>query len=100
MHFPVGFFRGISSLAVAPNGRLWANWYANSLKPDEGTGNYVVSATSMDNGETWTEKVIIDPQWGAGRRAFDPEMWIDPNGKLWLFWAQSAFRPPARRSGR
>lgn len=83
-------FQGISSLAVAPNGRIWANWYANSVKPGEGSGNYVVAATSMDKGETWTEKVIIDPEWSKGRRAFDPEMWVDPNGKLWLFWSQSS----------
>jgi len=57
--------------------------------PYKPENNYVVGATSMDNGETWTEKMIVDPKWGDAPRAFDPQMWLDPNGKLWFFWNET-----------
>ncbi len=81
-------FQGIPSLAVAPNGRLWATWYAGKT-PGEDHNNYVVISTSGDQGTTWTERRIVDPDVEGPVRAFDPELWIDPSGRLWSFWAQS-----------
>ncbi len=81
-------FQGIPSLAVSPGGRLWATWYAGKT-PDEDHNNYVVIATSGDHGQTWTETLVIDPDGDGPVRAFDPELWIDPDGKLWSFWAQA-----------
>ncbi len=43
-------FQGIPSLAVAPEGRIWANWYAG-VTPGEDHNNYVVVSTSGDGGE-------------------------------------------------
>jgi hypothetical protein len=81
-------FQGIPSLAVDPNGRIWATWYAGKT-PGEDHNNYVVIATSGDHGETWTERRIVDPDGDGPVRAFDPELWVDPSGRLWSFWAQS-----------
>jgi len=81
-------FQGIPSLAISPEGRLWATWYAGKT-PSEDENNYVVVATSGDGGKTWTEKLIIDPDGDGPVRAFDPELWIDPEGMLWSFWAQT-----------
>ena len=53
-------FQGIPSLAVAPGGRLWATWYAG-VTPGEDQNNYVVLSTSDDDGETWTEVLVVDP---------------------------------------
>jgi len=80
-------FQGISSLAVSESGRIWAVWYGGPT-PGEDRNNYVILATSGDDGETWREKFIIDPDGPGDIRAFDPNIWIDPQGKLWLFWAQ------------
>lgn len=80
-------FSGISSIAITPKGRIWAVWYAG-ITPDEDVNNYVVLATSDDKGNSWKETVIIDPDQEGPVRAFDPELWIDPTGKLWVFWAQ------------
>jgi hypothetical protein len=78
-------FTGISSMAVAPNGRLWVTWYAGHT-PGEDHNNYVVLSTSGDGGVTWKEMLIADPDAGGPRRAFDPEVWIAPDGKLrWFF---------------
>lgn len=81
-------FTGIPSLAVSPEGRLWATWYAGET-PAEDHNNYVVIATSADTGQTWEEVMVIDPDGPGPVRAFDPQTWIDPGGRLWFFWAQS-----------
>lgn len=81
-------FSGISSLAVSNNGRMWAVWYAG-ISPGEDLNNYVVVSTSGDHGQTWEEVLVIDPDGPGPVRAFDPEVWIDPGGQLWIFWAQS-----------
>ena len=80
-------FTGIPSLAISHGGRMWAVWYAG-ITPGEDSNNYVVVSTSGDNGKTWEEVLAIDPDGDGPVRAFDPEVWIDPNGKLWIFWAQ------------
>lgn len=78
-------FTGISSIAVAPNGRLWVTWYAGHT-PGEDHNNYVVLSTSGDGGATWKEVLIADPDAGGPRRTFDPEVWVAPDGKLrWFF---------------
>ncbi|WP_321473117.1 sialidase family protein [uncultured Paludibaculum sp.] len=82
-------FQGIPGLERAANGRLWATWYAGGpQEPGEGPGNYVVLVTSGDGGKTWSQpKLVIDPPGPV--RAYDPALWVDPTGRLWLFWAQS-----------
>jgi hypothetical protein len=82
-------FQGIPGIERAENGRLWALWYAGGPdEPGEGPGNYVVLVTSGDDGHTWSApKLVIDPPGPV--RAYDPCLWHDPLGRLWLFWAQS-----------
>ena len=86
-------FQGISSLEVTDNNRLWLTWYSGGIT--ENAENYVLVATSGDRGKTWSKPLFaIDPPGIV--RAFDPSIWLDPNGKLWLFWAQgeeSTFKP-------
>lgn len=81
-------FQGIPSMAVTPGGRLWATWYA-SKTPGEDENNYIVLSTSGDNGATWHEVLVVDPDEDGPVRAFDPELWMAPDGKLRLAWAQS-----------
>ena len=79
-------FQGIPGIARAANGRLWATWYAGA--ETEGPDNYVVLATSADDGKTWSDlKAVISPEGEV--RAYDPVVWIDPQGNLWWFYAQS-----------
>ncbi len=85
-------FQGIPGLERARNGRLWAVWYAGGPgEPTEGPGNYVVVVTSRDDGKTWSgPQLVIDPPGDV--RAYDPALWHDPDGRLWLFWAQSSHK--------
>ena len=81
-------FQGIPSMAVTPGGRIWANWYAGKT-PGEDQNNYVVLSTSGDNGATWREVLVVDPDGDGPLRTFDPELWMAPDGKLRMFWAQT-----------
>lgn len=82
-------FQGIPSLARSRKDRLWATWYGGKT-PGEDHNNYVVLVTSGDDGRTWSaEQVVIDPDGAGPVRAFDPQMWLDPDGRLWAFWAQA-----------
>lgn len=78
-------YQGIPTIERTANGRLWAAWYAGPIWEDKYT--YVVVSTSDDDGETWGDiSLVIDPDGDGPLRASDPCFWIDPNGKLWLFW--------------
>ncbi|HEY2572762.1 MAG TPA: sialidase family protein, partial [Verrucomicrobiaceae bacterium] len=80
-------FQGIPGLERAVNGRLWATWYGGGMGEDR--HNYVMLATSADDGKSWSRvKLVIDPDGDGPCRAFDPCLWHDPLGRLWLFWAQ------------
>jgi hypothetical protein len=80
-------FQGIPSIERARNGRLWAAWYGGGLGEDH--ENYVMLATSGDEGRSWSPlKLVIDPDGTGPVRAFDPCLWHDPQGRLWLFWSQ------------
>ena len=86
-------FQGIPSIELHSGSgvgssppRLWAAWYGGG--PGEGPENYVLLATSGDAGQTWSAPIlVIDPPGNV--RAFDPCLWCDPAGRLWLFWAQA-----------
>ena len=76
---------GIPSIEVSPKGRMWATWYAGPT-PGEDENNYLVLSSSTDGGKTWQEQKILDPDFAGRRRAFDPELWIAPDGKLRWTW--------------
>ncbi len=82
-------FQGIPSIERSPAGRLWAVWYGGKGKGED-QYNYVLLVTSENDGKSWSkETVVIDPDKDGPLRAFDPELWIDPLGRLWVFWAQT-----------
>jgi len=80
---------GAPSLAVSRGGRLWAAWFSGTT-PGEIIERcphaYVVVSTSGDGGKTWKEVLAIDPDGPGPLKAYDPHPWIDPDGKLWVFF--------------
>ncbi len=81
-------FQGIPGIECCGNGRLWAVWYGGGTW--EGSENYVLTATSGNNGRSWSSpRLVIDPANNV--RAFDPTLWHDPAGRLWIFWTQSHY---------
>ena len=78
-------WQGIPGIERTAGGRLYATWYSGGEK--EGPANYVLLVSSDNGGEDWTQPLlVIDPPGDV--RAYDPVLWIDPLGRIWLFWAQ------------
>jgi hypothetical protein len=82
--------QGVPTIAKIPNGKLWAAWYTGpETRKVESPFSYVVLASSDDDGNTWSElELVIEPRKFV--RAMDPCLWIDPQGRMWLFWVQTA----------
>lgn len=79
-------WQGIPGIERAPKGRLWATWYSG----DEGEGaigNYALVATSGDDGKHWSKPAIVI-EGDKGTKIGDPVPWLDPKGRLWIFYNQ------------
>ncbi len=84
-HIPPTKRQGVAGIERTAKGRLWAI-YGRDV---ESTRTYQVLKTSDDDGQSWSEvKLMILPH--TGTRAMSANVWIDPQGRLWLFWGQSA----------
>ncbi len=82
-------WQGIPGIAKDDkSGRLWATWYSGGSTEDE--YNWSVLYTSNDDGLTWSgPKVVVDPEYPV--RSFDPNLWVDPSGRMWFIWNQSYY---------
>ena len=78
-------YEGVPSIAVSPSGRLWVSIMTGGK--DEDINNYVDLLTSGDAGETWSEPLFALDTDGPVR-TIDPGLWVDPQGRLWWFFAQ------------
>lgn len=78
-------WQGIPGIESTTKGRLWATWYSGDV--GEGAmGNYAMVASCADVGQRWTKPLVI--QGPQGTRIGDPLPWIDPKGRLWVFYTQ------------
>ncbi len=77
-------WQGIPSVAVTKHGRIFVTFYSGGMK--EEIGNYCLLVMS-DDGVHFSEPVAVAKT--EGKRCFDPNLWIDPEGKLWFTWAES-----------
>ena len=75
-------WQGVPSVEVTENGRVYVAFYSGGK--DEQLGNFCVLLAGNENGG-FTEIAAAD----AGRfgRCFDPALWTDEKGRLWLFFA-------------
>jgi hypothetical protein len=94
-HVPPGFvgrqFQGIPGIACTKDGTLWVCWYGGGQ--GEGPENFVMVASKAPNDDAWSEPWVFVVASHPQLRVFDPTMWVDPDGKLWLFWAQTHIKP-------
>jgi hypothetical protein len=85
-HALARLWQGIPSVERGSDGCFYATWYSGGKTEDP--DNYTLVVRSTDEGQSWSEPIlVIDPPDKV--RAFDPNLWTDPRGRLWLFWAQS-----------
>ncbi len=78
-------WQGIPSVARTRGGRLFVTFYSGGYTEDY--GNFCAVLQSDDDGATWSEPVAVAYN-GECSRCFDPEIWVDPSGRLWFTWAQ------------
>jgi hypothetical protein len=88
-------FQGIPSIACTQGGRIFATWYAG--EKGECGDNYVLLVHSDDDGATWSDAEYVVLPREAGIRAFDPTLFCAPDGRLFIFWAQS-FSPEGEKN--
>lgn len=75
-------WQGIPGIEVTKKGRIFSAFYSGDVT--ETIGNYVVLLKS-DDGVNFGEPIAAVYKENA--RCFDECIWIDPLGRLWLFWA-------------
>lgn len=80
-------WQGIASMERTTQGRLYSVFYSGF--DTEQNGNYVAVVFSDDDGATWTDPYMIIQHEDIQMRVFDPNVWLDPLGRLWVTWAQS-----------
>lgn len=82
-------WQGIPAIERTRKGRFFAVWYSGGEREPR-PGNYAILAVS-ENGKDWLEPfaLIVHPDFETSR-VMDPGLWIDPLGRLWVFWCQSA----------
>ncbi|REE75466.1 BNR repeat protein [Rhodococcus wratislaviensis] len=84
---PFRQWQGIPSIERTRGGRLYVNFYTG--EDTEKGGNFVVVDTSDDNGATWEHVRFVVSHPDPEIRAYDPCLWADPLGRLWMTWNQS-----------
>ena len=77
-------WQGIPGIEKTAKGRLFVTWFSGGAKEPE-PENTIYLCTSDDGGQTFTEPAAVVLPAGQAR-AFDPALWIDPPGKLWLIF--------------
>lgn len=81
-------WQGIPSLERTPGGRLFSIFYSGS--DGEKNGNFAAVMMSEDDGASWQDPfMVIVPEVLEETRVFDPNLWLDPLGRLWVTWTQS-----------
>jgi len=80
-------WQGIPAIERSTNGRLWCAFFSGGPKePDP--ENFILITTSTDDGLKWSDPapIVVPP---GPTRAYDPALWHDPEGRLWLVYNQA-----------
>lgn len=80
---PNRLWQGIPGIAVTEKGKQFVTFYSGGTR--ESIGNYVVLITGTD--QTPFGEPIAAAVPDKNHRCYDPTVWIDPLGRLWLIWA-------------
>ncbi len=80
-------WQGIPGLERTSNGRLYVSWFSGG-RQEPAVENTVYLKRSDDGGRTFSQP---QPMAGPlhGSRCYDPTLWLDPTGRLWLIFNRS-----------
>ncbi|MCG3148738.1 MAG: hypothetical protein PCFJNLEI_02183 [Verrucomicrobiae bacterium] len=81
---PPRLWQGIPGIERTPGGRLFVTWFSGGER-EPAPDNTIFLTTSDDAGRTFAAPVVM--AWPErGMRTFDPTLWLDPVGRLWLIY--------------
>jgi hypothetical protein len=81
-------FQGLPTVAAAPSGRVWVSyWIGGDVEHDRHTKNRMVLYTAASPGAPMEGPVVITKS-DHGYYTFQPNLWIDPSGRLWFTWVE------------
>jgi len=76
-------WQGVPGIEVTPKGRTFLTFYSGGTK--EEIGNFVLLIKS-DDGVHFSDPIAVC--YEENHRCFDPCLWIDPLGRLWMTWSR------------
>lgn len=86
-------FQGCPSVAVTRGGRVWLAWYSGGPREPH-MDNYYIVTFSDDGGDTFRRPYIVSPSDKEKLvHTLDPQLWLAPDGRLYLFWIQENVVP-------
>lgn len=80
-------WQGIPSIEVSRKGRIFINFYSG--QDAEVGGNIMVLCTSDNGGESFSSCTAVVEHPDPSCRIYDPNLWLDPDGRLWMFYTQA-----------
>lgn len=80
-------WQGIPSIEVTAGGRVFINFYSG--QDAEVGGNIMMLCVSDDHGRTFRSCATVVEHPDPECRIYDPNLWIAPDGRLWMFYTQA-----------
>ena len=81
-------FQGCPTVAVTKKGRVFLGWYSGGIREPH-IENYNLLTYSDDGINFGSPLIVIPSDEERGVHALDIQLWIAPNGALWVFWVQN-----------
>ena len=81
-------FQGCPTVAVTKKGRVFLGWYSGGTREPH-IENYNLLTYSDDGIHFGDPLIVIPSDKSRGVHALDIQLWIAPNGALWVFWVQN-----------
>ena len=86
---PDNRYRGCPTVAVTKKGRVFVGWYTGGYCEPH-MDNFNVLVMSDDGGRTFSPPVLVIPSNKEKLfHALDIQLWISPDGRLFVFWMQN-----------
>ena len=83
-------WQGIPGIEVTKSGKLIATFYSGGKREPDKKNNILINE-SNDFGITWSSPEIVMDMKGK-TRVYDPTLWHDPDGRLWLIYNQARLK--------
>ena len=82
-------WQGIPGIERTKNGTMYVILYSG--EKTEGSGNFILVTRGREElpMDQWEDAFLVIEHEEPMMRCFDPCLWIDPLGRLWVMWTQS-----------